>query len=127
MKLITIVKSKNRPKTFAKTSLKYISRAGYDYRIYVKRGQYQRYLEAIADAEYKYYLYVPEENIKKGGIKIPKKYDLALYVPDNLKGFNDNKLLEFCREVNRMRSEFGKDKSMKGLNYEDMAMVKLND
>src|SRR4030066_715006 len=112
MKLIIVVKSKNRPKTFANTTLKYISRAGYDYRIYVKRSQKKRYLDAIAYAKVDHYLFVPEEDIKIGAVRIPKKYNLVLYVPDNLKGFTDKKLLLFCREVGSMRTDFGKHKAM---------------
>lgn len=130
MRLILIVKSKNRPKTFSNTTLKYISRSGYDYRIYVTRKQEQKYRHAISDSVFENYLHVPYEAIKNLPVRIPKQYDLALYLPDNLKGFTDNNLLEFHKQVESMRSTLGtvpgidslKDKWLKGPYLE---MVKL--
>lgn len=126
MKLILVVKTKNRPKTFANTTLKYIARSGFDYRIYVKRNQFEKYWEAMKTAAYKYYLDIPGDVVKKGKIQIPKKYDLALYLPDNLKGCTDNKLLQFCKEVNGMRSAFSRNVKLKQKSIDDLNMVRCN-
>jgi hypothetical protein len=126
VKLILVVKTKNRPKTFANTTLKYISRSGFDYCIYVKRGQFEKYWEAMKTAAYKYYLDIPGDVVKKGKIQIPKKYDIALYLPDNLKGFTDDNLLQFCRTVGEMRSAFGKNVKLKQKSIDDLNMVRCN-
>lgn len=106
MKLLIVVKSEHRPKTFADNSLIFISRSGFEYRINVKRTSYQRYINAIIDSELENYLFVPRTNIKKRWAKIPAKFDLVLHMPDNVRGFTEKSLFEFVKEVNRLRSEF---------------------
>ena len=105
MKLILIVKTKNRPKTFASNCLQFISRSGFDYRVNIKRNQFERYMGSVQDSELRNYLYIPQKNFKKKWARIPASYDLVLYVPDQMPYFTADKLLSFVQVVNKMRSE----------------------
>ena len=143
MKLLVVAISQHRPKTFANKTLKLISRAGYDYRIYLKKSEAAKYRAAMAKAEDQHYLFVPEENIfeMRNNYNLPKyitkteynNYDLLLEVPDDIKMKGargiDNQLLLFCKEVGSLRNKFNKNSELCVIDgkriHKDAYMVRL--
>jgi hypothetical protein len=110
--LLIVVQSRNRPKTFAKSSLRYIARSGFDYRIYIRKKEYQRYYDALKEAEDKYRLFIPDNVLRTNRVRIPKRYKLAFYMLDNIKGLTEFNLLMFCREIGKMRKYFNQQKNL---------------
>lgn len=144
MKLLVVTRSQHRPKTFASATLKFITRAGYNYRIYIKKSESAKYRLELAKAEDRYYLFIPEENIfevrnvdnlpKYVTEKEYKKYDLLLELPDDVRKMKgargiDNQLLLFCREVGRLRNRFNRHKEIVELDarkiHKEAFMVRL--
>lgn len=133
MKIIAITKSQERPKEFVNKGLKYITRAGYAYKIYLKEKEREQYDASLFFAKSDHYLYYEPESIiyiaKASNIyqetldkKIKQEakeegFNLLLYIPDNLarlpgiKTF-DESLLYFCRYIGEMRKRFSEDKTL---------------
>lgn len=134
MKILAVTKTQGRAKDFVKTGLNYITRAGYDYKIYLHERERKEYEDELAFAKSDYYLYIRPESIiyidkasniyqesVSQRIKLEAKeegYDLILFIPEDLYKLGeirkfDDRLLYFCREINAMRARFSEDKDLR--------------
>lgn len=138
MKLLIAIPSKGRPKELFTRTMRWVSRAGYDVRVFVEPQELEEYREAATDANYLFRLDIkPEQFIDIGendkGLGFAKSfianyakengYDLVFKMDDDVNRFSgrgkrkadDLMLLEFCEMVGKCRVTFGK--------YPDVAAI----
>lgn len=138
MKILVAIPSKGRAKSIMNRTMRWVSRTGYDVRVFVEPQEILEYREAAVHANYEHYLDIkPEQfvDIKQSdkGLGYVKSfigqyaelngYDLVFKMDDDVLRFNgrgknkpdDEMILDFAAMVGKCRVTFGK--------YPDVAAI----
>lgn len=116
MKLLVAIEAKGNPHKLDMT-LRWASRSGYDLKVFVPQSGHKVYADAIADANYNWYLAVdPEQALVAADPMTYAQvmgYDLLLRIPEGLelwrKGRHfDGQVFFLCDGAGRARLEFSK-------------------
>jgi hypothetical protein len=115
MKLLVAIQSK-KPKQVKDRTLRWAGRAGYDTRIFVPKGKRGRFILAVQDANYDYYLAVEDSQVidRQTPMEYAQRhgYDLVLLLPEKLwswrddKKFQEDEVVYYVEDVGAARKEF---------------------
>lgn len=138
MKLLVAIPTKGRSSKIFKHTLRWVSRAGYDLRVFCEPSEIEQYREGAREANHEYRLDISDDNFvdigqDNGGLSFVKQfikdyatehgYELVFKMDDDILRFSsrgrnktdDLMILEFCEMVGTCRVMFGK--------YPDVAAV----
>lgn len=133
MKILVAIESSENPKTLARRTLRWAARAGFNMRIFIPDdSQLPEYLAAVKEANYEWYLDLPDSVIVT---KITPKqfakdegFDLILYLPDDMRKWKTSliheiNVLEYARQVGAARLRFSKDPNKKYERFSNGAIM----
>lgn len=122
MKILLAIRSTN-PELIADNALRWAARTGFELRIFAPRDDYHKYVNAVNDANYHWYLAVKHEQIitKYEPHEYAEMYgfDLILYVPEAVKTWRrghfmkDDEIMLCAEAVGKARAEFGRKPRMR--------------
>lgn len=115
MKILAYSVSQDNADTISDGALLLMGRSGYDSKLFVPNKQKKKYMKAVADANWHWYLALSPEMVMAGFDPMhyaQDAYDLMLEIPDDIK-LNpldmDNIIPAFCRMVGKARLSFSKN------------------
>lgn len=113
MKILIAIKSTGRAETVGDDALRIIGRTGFDYKLFVSPMEAEDYVTALAQANYDWYLALKEDIIETElspeNYARKHKYDLIVYVPDNMGRWHrdmDEEVPQFCKRMGISRLKF---------------------
>lgn len=140
MKLLIAIPSKGRSDTIFKRTLRWVTRTGFDVRVFVEPDELETYREGARLANGEYYLdindgqFVDIEN-KNGGLgyvnefirkyALENGYDLIFRMDDDVLRFigrgrvpiDDKMIIDFCTMVAQCRKAFGRYKDLAAIGF----------
>lgn len=125
MKILVAIPSSENPDLLANTTLRWAARAGFNLRIFIPdEEQRESYVKSIDDANYDYFLDIPEEAIVS--IITPLDYaqehnfDLLVTLPDSLYDWDkentlgtDKTVIDYAEAIGAARVLFGQQPELK--------------
>lgn len=118
MKILLAINS-TRPKTLGNNTLRWAGQLGYDLAVFGPRNKRKKFLEALADVNYHWYLALEESCIvtkfNPNLYAIANGYDLIVYIPDDLlawrKGsqFKPKEISQAFSVIGNARGEFSRN------------------
>lgn len=122
MKILLAIQSKN-PEAIIDNALRWAGRTGFELRIFAPKDAYHKYVAAVADANYHWYLAVKYSQIitKQDARDYAEMYgfDLLLLVPEDTKTWRyghfmkDDEIMLCAEAVGKARAEFGQKPRMR--------------
>jgi hypothetical protein len=117
MKILAAIVSDKNSEALVTNTLRWAGRAGFNMRIFIPdKRQLNKYMKAVDDANYKYYLDIPYTCIETGDpLEFAKRegFDLLVKLPDDLKywGISEHEdltVLQYQEEISQQRGLFSK-------------------
>jgi hypothetical protein len=115
MKILLAINSEKNHKSIANQSLRLAGRVGYEFRLFTSLKEHKKYVRAIEEANYHWYLGILRTSVISGQTMYHyaerNGIDLILNVPDNLEIPVDKKaeqryVIAFCKKVEKYRQRF---------------------
>lgn len=132
VKILLAIEGKNHKK-IADKALRFCGRTGYELRIFCKREKRSKFIEAIKDANYHWYLALREDQvitkIDPHTYARQNGFDLILFVPDSLNEWRKNSAMKewelkpMVKAIGSARVEFGKKSDLWTKHFKNGAIM----
>lgn len=133
MKLLVAITT-TRPKLTGDKSLRWAGRLGYDLILVGTKGKRKKLLETVADANYHYYLALPDSTVVTRtsalSYAIEHDYDLLLELPDDLDSWRKGMAFKVAEikiayeTISTARGQFSKKPGMKIKRFTNGAVMR---
>lgn len=132
-KLLIAVECKKIKRTLDNT-MRWVSRGGFPFCFFVPRSMHNRFMKAIEEDNYQWYLAMEEKNIdsRRNPMEHAKQngYGLILYIPDNLPAWRKGtahkpaEILHYGKAIHAARAKFNKDPKLNVLHFANGSVMR---
>ena len=115
MKILLAINSEKNHKKIANQSLRLVGRVGYDFKLFTSLREHKKYVKAIEEANYHWYLGILRTNVISGQTMYHyaerNNIELIVTIPDDLEIPIDKKaeqryVIAFCKKIEKYRQKF---------------------